>query len=142
MVAPGPARSTRRHPPISGLVQIFVAHAKLSGLRGRAHSIEGGGIDLFEAKLVADAGEKNLAAPGIEHLDRRAADREPAGRHGATGDECLAARDKQRSGRHWGPWHGAARDREFVWQAAKKRDPRREAIHIDTVARAEMQADD
>src|SRR5437870_1398320 len=106
MVAPGPARSTRRHPPMSGLVQMFVTRTKFSGLGGRAHGIESGRIDAFEAKLVADAGEENPAAPEIEHLDRRAANPVPAGRHGAAGDERLAGRDQQRSGRHWGPWHG------------------------------------
>src|SRR3984893_11925374 len=108
MVAPGPARSTRRHPPMSGLIQEFVACAKLSGFRRRAHGIEGGGIAPFEAKLVAYASKKNLAAPGIEHFDRRAADPVPAGRHGATSDERLAARDQQRSGRRRRPWAGGA----------------------------------
>src|ERR1700730_14475882 len=125
MVAPGPARSTRRHPSMSGLVQIFVARAKLSSLGGRAHGIEGGRIDLFEAKLVADAGEKSPLAPGIEHLDRRAADPVPASWHGATGDKRLAARDQQRSGRRRRPWHGATRDREFFPQFAKERESRR-----------------
>src|ERR1700720_1210764 len=141
MVAPGPARSTRRRPPMSRLVQIFVARAKFSGLRGRAHSIEGGGIDSFEAKLVADAGEKNLAAPGIEHLDRRAADPVPAGGHGAAGDERLAAHDQQRSGRRWRPWHGATRGLEFFRQAAKKRESGCETMQIIPIARPEMQAD-
>src|SRR5580692_7049038 len=125
MVAPGPARSTRRPPRMLDLIQIFAACAKLSGFRRRAHGVEGGGIDPFEAKLVADAGEKNPLAPGIEHLDRRAADPVPAGRHGATSDERLAAGDQQRSGRRRWPWHGAARDFEFFRQSAEKRESRR-----------------
>src|ERR1700726_4377786 len=142
MVAPGPARSTRRLPRMSGLIEEFVPRDKLSRLGGRAQSIEYHRIDSFEAKLVGDAGEKNLLAPGIEHLDRRAADPVPAGRHGATGDERLTARDEQRSGRRRRPWHGAARDFEFFRQSAEKGESRRKTIHIDTVARAEVQADD
>ena len=57
---------------MSGLIQVFVARATLSGFRRLGHGIEGGEIDPFEAKLVADAC-KNPLAPQIEHLDRRAA---------------------------------------------------------------------
>src|ERR1019366_2804905 len=142
MVAPGPARSTRRRPPMSGHLKGFAACGELSRLGGEAQSIERRGIDPFETNLVAYAREKNLLAPWIEHFDWRTANPVPAGWHGATGDQRLAARDEQGTGRRWGPGHGPARDREFWRKPAEKGEARREAIHIDTVAGANMQADD
>src|SRR5208337_4879792 len=142
MVAPGPARSTRRHPRISELIEAFAACAKLSRFGGEAQSIEGFTIDPFETNLVANVREKNFCAPWIKHFDRRAADPVPAGRHGATGNQRLPARDQQGSRRRRGPGHGPARDRKFWWKPAEKNISRCEAIHIDTVACALMQIDD
>src|SRR5450631_1389109 len=142
MVAPGPARSTRRSPRMSGLIEAFAACGELSCFSGNTQSIEGRAIDPVKTNLVADAHKKNLLARRIKHFDRRAADRVPAGRHGATGDERLPGRDQQGPGRHWGPGHSAARDREVWRKAAKKSEPRRKTIHIDTVAGALMQIDD
>ena len=94
---------------MSGLVQIFVARAKLSGFRRRAHRIEGDGIDSSEAKLVTDAGEKNLAAPGIDDLTGvRPIPYQPVGM--AQPAMSPAAGDQQRSLRRRRPWHGTARD--------------------------------
>src|SRR5271170_4945947 len=98
MVAPGPVRNTRKHPRMSVLIEEFAARDEISRFGGEAQRIECRAIDPLETNLIAYAGKKNLRAPWIVHLDRRAADPVPAGRHRATGDQRLPARDEQGSG--------------------------------------------
>ena len=63
------------------------------------HGIECRAAAPLKTNLVTDPNKNGGLAPEIEHHHRRAADHIPAGRHRATGDQRLSARDQQRSGR-------------------------------------------
>src|SRR5262249_35113903 len=100
------------------------------------------GVYPLEANLVANIRKKNRHPARIEHFDWRAAKRIPARRHGAAGNQRLAARNEEGPLRHRCPWRGAARERKCGGQSTKKRPAWRESIHIDAVVCAKMQADD